>query len=540
MTICKSFIDVICQLREAEIITNDEEELLGQKISKLLGYDCDKNITEISGALSDEINYVNHYKSEALFDDVEFRPRKSYVFGELSFKLVDVIRESCHKLEKVNFLLLLDEYENFLAFEQRIVNSSIKLSKNLSFRVGMRPMGFHSYATVSEDEFIKEHRDYRRVLFENPMIGKNDNGYLEFLLGIAKKRLSNVGYFSNKQMLDLKQFLGEKENVEEEARNIVKGRNTHIDEYLKEINKVQKNNFKLTDEKIQQLRCPENPLYEMQNMRMLLKPFDVEYVIKAFNDYKNKINSEEAQKYKNDYSNKYKLSYVFVLRSIYKVNTKQYYGFRDFAYLSSGIVGTFIELCRCTFQYAYFTDKEALLRGEITPDIQTKAVQDVANSEFAQIHRISKFGKYIYQFTKNIGTSFSKYHVDKRISYPETNQFSLNSKKMEENSTEEKVLNAAIMWSVVQKKKGMQQASIGKDDEEVYILNRIYAPIFQISVRTRGGFNVELDKDKFSELINNEGQAITIKETEDEDNKQISLFDFEWGNTDGKKQKNTL
>lgn len=270
-------------------------------------------------------------------------------------------------------------------------------------------------------------------------------------------------------------------------------------------------------------------------MRMLLKPFDINYVIKAFEDYKNGTDSEEAHKYKNDYANKYKLSYLFVLRSIYKVESKQYYGFNDFAYLSSGIVGTFLELCRCTFQYAYFSDKEALLNGKISPEIQTKAALDVANSEFEQIQRISKYGNYVHQFTKNMGKRFAKYHVDKRISYPETNQFCLDSKKLQENSVEDKVFKAAIMWSVIQKKKGMQQASIGKDDEEIYILNRIFSPIFQISVRTRGGFNVEINEQEFIELILREEEMGRIEEDISEENgigknEQMSIFDIEWGN----------
>lgn len=539
MTICKSFLDALTKLIDMNVVSIDEENNLVQEVSKILGRDKVKSILELADLLGEDINYVNQFKSEALFDNIDFKPFKLYTFGSLSFKIVNIIKSVCPKFKEVNFLLLLDEYENFMAFEQKIVNSEIKFSKDIAFRVGMRPMGFHTFDTVSEVEFIKEHRDYRNVTFENPLIGKDDKGYSEFLLGIAEKRLKNVSYFSNNKMIDIRQFLGEREKIEEEAKKIVKGRDKHIKEYLKEIKKTYAKNkikFEIAEEQLNQLRCPENPLYEMQNMRMLLKPFDINYVIKAFEDYKNGTDSEEAHKYKNDYANKYKLSYLFVLRSIYKVETKQYYGFNDFAYLSSGIVGTFLELCRCTFQYAYFSDKEALLNGKISPEIQTKAALDVANSEFEQIQRISKYGNYVHQFTKNMGKRFAKYHVDKRISYPETNQFCLDSKKLQENSVEDKVFKAAIMWSVIQKKKGMQQASIGKDDEEIYILNRIFSPIFQISVRTRGGFNVEINEQEFTELIQRETEMGRIEEDVSEENgieenEQMSIFDIEWGNT---------
>ena len=99
-------------------------------------------------------------------------------------------------------------------------------------------------------------------------------------------------------------------------------------------------------------------------------------------------------------------------------------------------------------------------------------------------------------------------------------------------SLESAVFKTAIMWSVIQKKRNMQQASIGKDSEEIYILNRIYAPIFQISVRTRGGFNVEITKEEFSDLIQKqEEQIIELGESKEEDG-QMSIFDYEWGSVD--------
>ena len=538
MTLCKAFIDALAVMADKRVVTESEVKDVEKRVQDLLGCNHDKNITELSRKLADDINYVNDFKSEMIFDAIEFKPSKIYPLGSLSYNIVKIIKKSCKDLKKINFLLLLDEYENFLEYEQQIVNTVIKFSNDIAFRVGMRPMGFHTYATVSNEEFIKEHREYRNIQFDNPLIGKqNNSGYLDFLYGIAEKRLNNVSYFKNSKY-NIKKILGFKEDPQKEAIEIVQGRTKHIDEYLKEIEKKYKcinKTFNITSEQLDKLKCTDNPLYEMQNMRMLLKPFDVEYVIKSFNDYKNKINSEEARKYKNDYENKYKLSYVFVLRSIYKVESKQYYGFKDFAYLSSGIVGTFIELCRCSFQYAYFSDKEALLNGCISKDIQTKAALDVAYSEFEQIQRISKVGNYVHCLAKNIGNRFKKRHMDKRISYPETNQFSFVSQQLKKDSLESQVFNAALLWSVFQKKEGMQQSSIGKFDDEVFILNRIYAPVFQISVRTRGGFNEEIKYQNLKILM--EHEEIEIEKTEDDIGvnknligKQLNLFDIDWGN----------
>lgn len=167
-----------------------------------------------------------------------------------------------------------------------------------------------------------------------------------------------------------------------------------------------------------------------------------------------------------------------------------------------------------------------MLKGEISPELQTAAIRDVAISEFEQIPRIAKVGNEVYHFAKNIGTELSKYHTTKRISYPETNQFSFDSKGLREGSQEELVFKAALMWSVIQKKQGLQQASIGMADEELYILNRIYSPIFQISARTRGGFNIIVEKERFTALLMQEPD---IDSQDDVEDGQMSFYDYDWG-----------
>lgn len=535
MTVCKAYVEAFRILSDENAITIEEENCLRAGLVEILGYSGRdiKDLKEVAKALSEDINYVNKYRAEVIFSNVSFAPTRIYTFGSLQFTIAELFKNECADLQNINNLILIDEYENFLPFEQCIINSAIKFSKNIAFRVGMRQEGFHTFATVSENEFIKEHRDYKNVVFDNPLIGKSNGKYFDFLDKIAEKRLCQVSVFKDNKLTNIKKILGDKEDYKKEALEIVKGRDKHINEYLREVEKICKKKniqFNKNDKRLEKLRYPENPLYEMQNMRMLLKPYPIEYVVKAFEDYLKNIQSVEATKYKNDYENKYRFSYLFVLCSIYKVESKQYYGFNDFAYLSSGIVGTFLELCRCSFQYAFFENKEDLLKGFIEASIQTKAAFEVANSEFEQIRRISKVGNEVYALAKNIGTKFSSYHTDKRIKYPETNQFSFDSSLILKNSCEDRIFSSAIMWSVFQKKKGLQQASIGEKAEEIYILNRIYAPIFQISLRTRGGYNYKLSIDRLNKLC-----SIEYKEenTVDEEfwsdtvsNGQITFFEY--------------
>jgi hypothetical protein len=78
------------------------------------------------------------------------------------------------------------------------------------------------------------------------------------------------------------------------------------------------------------------------------------------NDYIKGEKTDAGKKYHNDYINKYKLSLSFLFCSIYRTN-KLYYSFNTFAFLSSGIIGHFIELCRIAFDEASWADSEKLV-----------------------------------------------------------------------------------------------------------------------------------------------------------------------------------
>jgi len=154
--------------------------------------------------------------------------------------------------------------------------------------------------------------------------------------------------------------------------------------------------------------------------------------------------------------------------------------------LSSGIVGHFIELCRHSFKYAAFEIPDELFNnGIILKDQQDKAAREVAFTELQSIQRIEDYGNLLYKFTLNIGNVFSEYHKDDRMRYPETNQFFVDKNSLE--GKYKSAFDAALKWSIIQRKSSIQQTSPGKHRNEIYTINRIFSPQFGISYRTRGG-----------------------------------------------------
>ena len=535
LTIFKDILEIV------KILLNDKklaslDDTYKKIISKLVSlFNLEKapdfsDIDEIITYVVTQINYVWRFQSQKAIDingTVKFEPDCNLILqGRLTDEfLIKYIFEDLG-LNDVNVLVLIDEFENFSEGQQRAFNTAMRFTKErgVRYRIGMRPYGFKTYGTLDNIDFVKVGRDYQEVELGFPFVGKGKETYIELVKEVANKRLSLVECFKG---MTIDTFLGKSENLEEEAKSIVKERDKHITEYLKLINKERKaqksSEIKKCD--FTNLR-DENPLYEMENLLLLLRGYDIKFVEKAFSDYKNKLPSKEREKYANDYEKKYKLSFLFILCTIYSSERKGYYGFKDYCLMSSGILGHFIDLCRRVFDIAHFNDPDSLLSGEQIPTtLQTEAAYTASQKEREMIVRIDECGKKLENFINNLGNVFSCIHKDKLIRYPETNIFPVSYSLSDIN---QKLLENACKWALIIKKPNMQDPNGNGKKGDIYFINRMFAPVFKISYRTRGGFNPVIVTDEyFKSDFSPESVLKSIKNADLNSESQLSLLDFE-------------
>lgn len=542
LTIFKEYIEILKILTTDARISVEHESYkkIVNEMSNLIDPSQKMTFNQLDDLLKyvvDEINYIWQYQSQKAIDidgSVQFSPKCNLILqGRLSDEFCNLSVFNLLGIDNVSLLLLIDEFESFSKKQQMVINAAMRYNKDygIRLRIGMRPYGFKTYDTVNSEDFVKEGRDYSKIEFDNPLVKKqNDDRYFELIRRITEKRLASVPMFSGKNIVDI---LGEDENLEAEAKEIVKGKTKHFDVYLKEINRFRTPADQISMADIESFR-DDNPLFEMECLRLLLKGKSIDYVSTALQDYKMKIKSEAAKKFSDDYDKKYKLSFVFVLCSIYRKEKKGYYGFKDYCYLSSGIIGAFIELCRRAFDLAYFRDVVALESGVISKEIQTDAAYEFSYAERDMIRRIAEYGTKLDVFIKNIGDSFSYIHRDIHLRYPETNMFPVVADLNEEN---QKLLDKACMWSLVIKKPNVQDPSGNGNTQDMYVLSRVFAPVFKISYRTRGGFNPikTLTDEFFSGEFNPESvlkdkrvakeRAKKNEQNQLRENSQLTLFD---------------
>lgn len=529
LTVCKEYMRIINDLIEIrEIDKKTVESNVVPKIAKLLWEDARDidSLDRITEKIINELEIVKKFRGLIPFSNQEFCPSKVFLSKQLSFGVPRILKETIPEFvsDDFKFVVFIDEYENFSAEQQKIVNTLMKfVEEGITIRIGMRMEGFRTYDTISETEFIKENDDYYSINLDQFL--SRGSEYRNYLSEIAAKRLQSEPLFRNFGHTDINFYLSDKEDIVDEARNLVGDEKRHFKIF-------EKFSPQFTPDVLKLLENNDNPLLEMQNLLWLIRENEPSAIKETMENYLLSKSSPLTKKYKRDFIQKYKLSYMILLSSIYR-RQKKYYSFNTFTHLSSGIPRRFIELCKISFRYASFEDPDDFHKKPIPMDLQTKAAYEVARSELNNINRISKHGSSLYKFTMNLGNVFKKYHQDVMLRYPEVNQISIDINSIIDEEVKD-AMKSAIEWSIIQKKPILQSTGPGLEKAEIFTLNKIFSPLFNLTYRTRGQFSEKIMVDDLSNYL----YTNTINPNQSLDLKYKGRIVF--SSEDGKKQSRLI
>lgn len=491
LIVCESYVEFIQMLYEKNELDTQTYNVITEKIYNLLGRD---DYTEgLANYVEDRINEVYGYINERKISGVEFQTSKLYHFKNLSYKVKEIICQEIVEFQDVIFLLVIDEGENFLEFEQKLLNGFIKtlnsrMNRDIFLRLGTRAPEIKTFETINKEEFLTIGRDYefKDINYYTIESGERQE-YKKWLAEIARNRLLSVPVFREQGLGSIQTFLGEKEEQCEEAKKWAANKKDHFKWCLKN---------QYTDRLYEKLRVKDNPLLEMMNIWCFKKGYSIKEIQIGMNAFlngssgKNEYRDIEKRYRDRFYDNK--VAFLYLLSSKYK-REKQYYSFNTYSYLSVGNVCNFIKLCREAFDNAYFEDRQKLFYGHISKKSQHAAAMSVAYDEIEKIKYIPKVGNELYALVVNLGNLFSQYHADVDLKVVESNQFSVttNDKAVSE------LIGAALTWGVFLKKNKLQTLGPSGSKGTVYTLNRMFCPLFGISYRSKGRSIEVLDKDTF-------------------------------------------
>lgn len=384
--------------------------------------------------------------------------------------LLNLIAQSILKqktFQEKTIHVFIDEYENLLLYQQRIVNTLIKHPNPVIIDIGMRNKGCKTYQTLGDSEIITPPHDYSYYNFEQ----FTSQEYEELIVDICRKRLEKIDalkVIGDPNYLDIRFYLGEY-NLEDELSSFLKPKDIKI---LQSKIKARVG----TEENCSILYESTDPLILRLILVLLERGQKSEHIANELILFL----ENKSSKF-NDWIHNNKNGLIFLLCKENSKN-KMYYGFNTYKSTSSGIIRFFLELCESAFKNAFRNSFDFQSPRRLTPNEQTEAAYYVSQYKINDIETYTPYSNKLKRFVLLLGGIFEKLHRDIKLSEPERNHFSSEFNRLDEESLI--FLKSAELYSVLQKKEEtkVKNSSIDANNIE-YHLNHIYAPYFQISAR---------------------------------------------------------
>ena len=329
-------------------------------------------------------------------------------------------------LENVKFVLLIDEYESFLPYQQKIVNSLIKQSDYiLTVKIATKFNGIYTKETM-EGQPLQSKSDYKHVILDYDLSDKDKlKTYKELVVGICEKYLKNMGWTKT----DIKELLEKGDDDKITKKDIEK----EIDAMLS--NKVRKKQ------------------YTKKERETCLAHY------------------------------KHAAIYRILARARRK---KNYSGFNTFVFLSSGIVRSFIHLCGTAFAMLPAT-QQSNKDKKIPPEIQTRAAYKISHAMLEKLALGEEHSGDVKQFVMDMG-EIIRTRLLYDNNEPEAISISIEAEPKEFSGKLTNILDMSVRESVFHQKEDSQSIkpkNTTSHQPKTYILNRMYTPALGISYRAR-------------------------------------------------------
>lgn len=383
--------------------------------------------------------------------------------------------------------VFIDEYENMLEYQQRVINTLVKHPNPVIFNIGMRTKGLKTRATLADSEIISAPHDFDHYNFEE----FSDGEYEELLIDICQKRLKKVAELEggDEKYFDIKYYLG-KYSIKYELSTF----------HNKLVSTLQsKIKARVGDQPDNAILYSSTDLLMLRLQIVLLdRQNNTGHLVEEYKKYMH----GGVSKYKDWFHNN-KMGLVYLLCKEYN-KEKLYYGFITYKLLSSGIIRFFIELCESAFKQASrngFTFEDP---RPLTAEEQTQSANHVSQYKVNDIETYTPYSNYLKRFVILLGNVFERLHRDKKLSEPERNHFNTDYDKLAPES--QSFLKNAELYSVLQVRgetKDKSPSFVDSINNEFH-LNHIYAPYFKISPRKIRSLKIE--PTNLDTLINGDSQ----------------------------------
>lgn len=365
------------------------------------------------------------------------------------------------RLANQYFVFALDEYENLMPYQQRVINTLIKHAGDgrYTFKVGVKRGGIRDRSTLHPQEFLSAPADYIALQVEDEL---RRQGFSDFALRICNDRLRQITG-SKMSATDLFQEL----SMDEEAARLGgKRRRADIRAEL-EASGATPTDLAQFDNMTLLAACMVGYWADAQR---LPTPIVLSEAIDKPDRWANRVNN-------------YGYAMLFTIRS--SAGRKKFYaGWNVISHLSEGNIRSLLN----TVNEALVRHIEAgnTLSQPIAAEVQTSAAEAVGQRAVFELAGLHVRGTELLRLVLSLGRVFGVLAAFPHGHTPEVTQFRVDWEASSESDSLRDLIAAGVMHDALISFPGDKNSSrSGQSKEHDFQLHPLFAPFFSYSYRRK-------------------------------------------------------
>lgn len=366
------------------------------------------------------------------------------------------------------FYLLIDEYENFSDYQQRVFNTLIKESGGpLVYKVGVREEGWPQRETLNPAQRLEEPQDFKRINITDEL--DRGGAFVDFAAAVCRERLAGLELAG----ADLAALLpGLTEDAEAERLG--------VGPLAEEARRILRN------------EAPDAGAAEGVGALPDLKAYLVLEWARAHDEPVDEVARdffERSESWDDRYGN-YKHTLLYTIRAGKSGIRKYYAGWQTLCLLAANNIRFLLQLVETSLRLHIRAG--ATLGDPVDPAIQTTAAQEVGEKNLFQLESVSGVGHQLLRLLLGLGRIFGRLAAGGTRHRPETNQFELPGRvSAQEQPTDEQtrriahLLNQAVMnLALIRISANKLQAASDIADDQ-YLVHPMVSAFFVFSYRRK-------------------------------------------------------
>lgn len=367
------------------------------------------------------------------------------------------------------FVILVDEYENYADYQQRIINTRLKQSRRedgVSYRLFMRSGGLTTRETLATGQTIEEIHDYRRHSLDEDLDFKD---FARHAIAVANRHLEEEPWFRANGYVRV-ESLFEELSADDEARLlVVEGkRQDQISIWMKT------HGGETARPLIEWLEAEASPLRRAVAVVLFNQGKDAAEIAANFR--------QDSQKSRDWYHNYHRGALHWLCR-LYRID-KKYAGLNQILGLAGNNIRVYLDFSHAIVAEWLASSPRSL---PIPWGIQDAAIHRQSRILRENLYSAARSTNEVNQLLERLGRLFELVHKSPRQSEPEINHFAIKGEAGDADSRArlDKWLRDAWYEGVLRQLPGNKQKSLHEARGVDWQIAPWLAPLFNISTRRK-------------------------------------------------------